>query len=395
MDVDPHIRPGDAMRRIPTEQLRTGDRIGRDILASPDELPLLRAGIRVSDSYCESLRRSNITSVWVDDGLSEGIEPLEVMGERTKQRATAAIREAFRDVSRSLVTGDTLPVNAVQEMTEVAELICSDVSANVHSALALNDLANADGYTMKHSLAVTALGLSLGLRVMRRFGWVDDLGCRRFDGIDERLSLLGVGLLLHDIGKLAVPAEILHKPGPLTEDEWAAMRAHPALGVKILQQADGISPLSRCVVRSHHERWDGTGYPAGKAGTDIHQFARIAAVADVFDALTSDRVYRSAMPTHEGYQFVLDRCRRDFDPEVVEVFRTSVAPHPPGTGVVLSDGSCGVVKEVRPGSMTAPVVRLVIDRSGESLALKEIDLSEWPGLTIVSTQFDPWESTTR
>ena len=124
-----------------------------------------------------------------------------------------------------------MSADTVQEMRQVAEMIVGDVAGNVHSALALNDLANADGYTLKHSLAVTTLGLSLGLRVMQRYGWVDVHGKRRFDGIEDRLAPLGVGLLLHDIGKLAVPPEILRKPGPLTEEEWKAMRAHPTLGV--------------------------------------------------------------------------------------------------------------------------------------------------------------------
>jgi HD-GYP domain-containing protein (c-di-GMP phosphodiesterase class II) len=377
------------MRRVQTEQLRTGDRIGRDVLASPDALPLLRAGIRVSDSYRQSLQRARITSVWIDDGLSEGIEPLEVLSHHTKSRATSAIRDAFRDVSKSMSGATTMPVDTVQEMTDVAELIVGEVAGNVHSALALNDLANADGYTMKHSLAVCALGLSLGLRVMRRYGWVDAYGKRRFDDIEQRLSILGVGLLLHDIGKLAVPSEILQKPGPLTEDEWQAMRAHTTLGVGILQQAQGISPLARAVVRSHHERWNGRGYPAGQSGAQIHQFARIAAVADVFDALTSDRHYRRAMPTEEGWEFVVSRGGCDFDPEVVEIFRSSVAPYPPGTGVVLSDGSCGIVKEVHLDFVKLPVVRLLTDPSGAPIQPREIDLSRSPGLTVGSTAFDP------
>ena len=383
------------MRRVPVEHLRTGDRIGRDIRSGPAELPLLRAGIRVSDSYRQSLQRSNITSVWIDDGLSEGIEPLEAIGERTKQRAEVAIHAAFRDVSRALVEGNTLEDEIVREMGDVADLICHDVAANVHSALALNDLANADGYTMTHSLAVTALGLSLGLRVMRRYGWIDNQGNRRFDGIDERLSTLGVGLLLHDIGKLAIPPEILQKPGPLTAEEMAAMRSHPTLGVRILQDADGISPLSRAVVRSHHERWDGTGYPAKKARTEIHQFARIASVADVFDALTSDRPYRRAMATHLGYEHIVSRSGRDFDPEVVEVFRLSVAPHPPGTGVVLSDGRRGIVKEVRPDSVTRPIVRLVLDAAGGPTPGPDVDLSLCADLTIVSTAIDPFATAQR
>jgi hypothetical protein len=181
------------MRRISIGQLRTGDRIGRDVVSSPDAPPMLRAGIRVSDSYRQALIRYNITSVWIDDGLSDGIEPLEVLSENTKRRATTAIRDAFRDVSRSMSAGNAMPVDTVQEMTEVAELIVSEVAGNVHSALALNDLANADGYTMKHSLAVTALGLSLGLRAMRKYGWIDLRGERRFDAIEQRLSTLGIG----------------------------------------------------------------------------------------------------------------------------------------------------------------------------------------------------------
>ena len=376
--------PDWGMRSIPLSELRTGDRLGRDLFAGAGALPLLRAGVRLSESYRDSLQRAGITSIWIDDGLSEGIEPIEVLEESTKLRARAAIRDAFRDVSRSLVRGATLSPDAVQEMRDVAELIVGDISSNVHSALALNDLANADGYTLKHSLAVTTLGLSIGVRVMRQYGWTDAVGAQRFDGIDNRLTTLGVGLLLHDIGKLAVPQEILRKPGPLTDDEWKAMREHPMLGFQILRKAAGINPLARAVVRSHHERWNGAGYPDRQTGTGIHQFARIAAVADVFDALTSDRDYRTALPLHKGYAFVVERSGRDFDPDVVDVFASFVAPYPPGTPVVLSDGSRGLVKEVRQHAVTTPTVRIVMNPAGELITPREIDLSRLPGLTIVS-----------
>ena len=293
------------MRRVPIAEIRTGDRLGRDVHTTPDALPLLRAGVRLSDSYRHSLQRAGIPSVWIDDVFSEGIEPLEVLEESTKQRATAAVHEALRNVSESMPRGGRLSANVAQEMNEVAELIISDIARNIESALALNDLANADGYTLKHSLAVTTLGLSLGLRVMRKHGWVDAHGKRRFDDVEGRLAPLGVGLLLHDIGKLAVPHEILHKPGALNGEEWEAIRAHPMLGVQMLQKASGISPLARAVVRSHHERWNGSGYPEGRVGVEIHQFARIAAAADVFDALTSDRSYRGALPAYEGYDMVI------------------------------------------------------------------------------------------
>jgi HD-GYP domain-containing protein (c-di-GMP phosphodiesterase class II) len=388
------------MRCVAIEQLRPGDRLGRDVSTNADGLPLLRTGIRISDSYIQSLQRAGVHSVWVDDGLSEGIEPLEVLEEVTRQRATKSIREAFRDITRSLPRPGTvvkpgaaaqpgsLSDTAIDQMQEVAEMIVGDVSRNIHSAIALNDLANADGYTLKHSLAVTTLGLAVGLRVMWKHGWIDGQGKRRFDGIDERLAILGVGLLLHDIGKLAVPPAILRKRGPLNEEEWQAMRAHPMLGVDILRKAEGISPLARAVVRSHHERWDGTGYPENRSGEDIHQFARIASVADVYDALTSDRDYRPAWSMPDGYDFVVTRGGKDFDLEAVAAFQECVAPYPPGTWVLLSDGSAGLVKEVRQGFVKTPVVRVLRDPAGAMIEPREIDLATTPGLSITSTKVD-------
>ena len=156
----------------------------------------------------------------------------------------------------------------------------------------------------------------------------------------------------------------------------------------MLLRAEGISPLSRAVVRSHHEWWTGGGYPDGQSGEAIHQFARIAAAADVFDVVTSDRCYRRGMPTHEGYELVVDRCAGDFDPEVVDVFRSSIAPYPPGTAVRLSDGRGGIVKQVRPGPETIkyPVVRVVMDSAGALVPPQDVDLFREPGLTIVSTE---------
>jgi HD-GYP domain-containing protein (c-di-GMP phosphodiesterase class II) len=238
------------------------------------------------------------------------------------------------------------------------------------------------------------MAIAIGIRVMHRYGWLDAQGKRRFDDIENRLTPLGVGLLLHDIGKLAIPPDILRKPGKLTDDEWKAMKSHPMLGVDILKKAEGISPLARAVVRSHHERWNGSGYPEAKSGTDIHQFARIAAAADVFDALTSDRCYRTALQAFEGYNFIIERAGVDFDPEVVDIFKAFVAPYPPGTRVVLSDGCCGLVKEVRHDAVTRPIVRVILDPSGALAEPREIDLAKCPELTIVSTVFEIPELTT-
>jgi HD-GYP domain-containing protein (c-di-GMP phosphodiesterase class II) len=362
--------------------------VGRDIYTHHDMPPMLRRGAQISDSFRQSLVRAGVTSVWIDDDLSEGIDPLEALSEETRDHAIDAIRTLFVDVEERRGAGP-LSHQWVELMQDISRRVVADILENAHCALALNDLAIADGYTMRHSLAVAVLGLALGLRVIQKYGWVDFRGGRQYGEIDERLTMLGIGLMLHDIGKLAVPPEVLHKPGRLTPEEMELVRAHPETGYQMLK-GGGVSPVSRAVVRSHHEKWDGTGYPDGRAGAAIHQFARVAAVADVFDALTSDRSYRKGLPPHAGYEYILSHVGRDFDPEVVEIFRTSVAPHPPGTGVILSDGYCGIVKEVRQGSVNRPIVRVVLDPSGAQMEPKEIDLAAHSELTIVSADFDPW-----
>jgi len=378
-----------SVRRVPVEQLCAGDRIGQDVFARMDAPPLLRAGVRVSESYRHLLAQAGVSAVWVDDALSQGIQPLETLSAETKRRATVVIRDAYGEAAHALKHGQALTEQTIKRIESLVEQIASEVTGNIHAALALNDLANADGYTLKHSLAVTTLGLALGARYLPRHGWLDARNKRRFDGIEDRLLSLGVGLLVHDIGKLAVPPAILQKPGPLTPEEWVAMKSHPMEGVRILRH-DSISPLTRAVVRSHHEKWAGGGYPEGIKGTEIHQFPRIAAVADVYDALSSDRHYRPAWPMDKAWWFVVNRAGKDFDAEVVAVFQEAVTPYPPGTTVKLSDGSMALVKDVRPDRVTMPTVRVYQDSAGAAIEPFELDLGATP-LTIVQPD-DPGRS---
>jgi HD-GYP domain-containing protein (c-di-GMP phosphodiesterase class II) len=161
------------------------------------------------------------------------------------------------------------------------------------------------------------------------------------------LIRLGTGLLLHDIGKLAVPFDVLHKPGRLTDDEYALIKHHPETGYHMLKNSPSISMLSTAVVRFHHERWDGTGYPSGKAGDAIPLFARIASVADVYDAITSVRSYANAQSPGAAYNEILMGSGGQFDSKVVEMFRHVVAPYPKGETVMLSDGRKGIVARLQ------------------------------------------------
>ena len=168
----------------------------------------------------------------------------------------------------------------------------------------LSALHTHDPYTYRHSLRTVRLSLLLG----------------RACGVSQpELRALSLGAVVHDLGKIFIPGEVLHKEGPLDEDEWAAIRRHPADGARLL---DGVSaPQGVCrVVAEHHERWDGRGYPAGLRGDEIDFNARVVAVADAFDAMTSERPYRAAARFEAGAA-ELERCAgTQFDPDVVLFF---------------------------------------------------------------------------
>ena len=265
----------------------------------------------------------SLVSAGVHDALDAKLPPVRLT---PRAQVTAAIGELFSGASRALAQGRSLPVTTALELNGLAQLLVRDIARGIHSPLAPHNPVKGDGCMVKHALSVTMLGLSLGIRVFRRYGWTDRLGHRRYDGFFYPLTQLGLGLLVHDIGKLAVPVHILQKPESLTPNEWHAMKAHPTLGAGMLREIDGISPLAIAVVESHHERWDGSGYPYGQTAQTIHQFARIAAVADVFDALTSDRNYRRALTVHDACDYIISRSGMDFDPQVIDVFRTCIVP---------------------------------------------------------------------
>jgi HD-GYP domain-containing protein (c-di-GMP phosphodiesterase class II) len=370
------------MRLMATRRLQPGVVLGRDVMdGRPTNIPLLRKGVQLTDRHRDALLAAGVHAVYIDDAISEGIDVKQVLDAETRQRATVAVSQAFDGCKESLSHGGSVPDSVVNDLQKVAEMIARDIEENADMAVALGDLASADGYTLQHSIDVAAVGMLVGQKLFREKGWIDHTGKRTFDRRDRRLARLGLGLLLHDIGKLIIPLDILNKPGQLDEAEWELMRAHPRAGVEMLR-SDLISPLVKVVVRSHHERWDGGGYPDGLAGDQIHQLARIAAAADVYDAVTSERVYASARPPDVGVRIVLDGAGRAFDPDVVDVFRRVVSPFPPGIEVELGDGRRGVVVSVPQTDLTRPLVRIGWEADGRTVSPYEFDTATDPSLDV-------------
>ena len=204
-----------------------------------------------------------------------------------------------------------------------------------------------------------------------------------------RLRELAVGALMHDLGKIIIPAEVLNKPGPLTAAEFEQVKQHSYQGFEILRQQGEIGLLSAHVALQHHERIDGTGYPRGLAGTDIHEYGRIVAVADVYDALVSDRAYRPRYLPHQAAEILVEESHTTLDDQVVRCFLRKVAFYPVGTVVRLSTGVIGVVVDVNQPMTVRPVVRILYDAEGNSLSeLYEVDLTKDSHISIIEVVSD-------
>jgi HD-GYP domain-containing protein (c-di-GMP phosphodiesterase class II) len=375
------------MRLIPTSRVSEGAALGRDVLVGrADGVPLLRAGAKITSRYRDKLIEAGVNAIYVQDEESEGIVPEPIVGDETRAIATRAVAGAYAGAKEAVASGRPIGAKEIDALADVIERILLEIQESGGVALALADLACADAYTLQHSIDVTALGLLIGQHLLRSRGWLDFTGARRFTRIDERLSHLGLGLLLHDIGKLAIPTAILHKPGKLTATEWEVMKTHPRAGVDLLR-GDYWSPLVKAVVLRHHERCDGSGYPDAKTGGQIHEMARIAAIADVYDAITSERLHAPARPPAVGVRAILDGAGTLFDADITDVFARLVAPFPPGIEIRLTDGRRALVAAVPGLPLDRPVVR-VLDGPGSP---QEIPLLSNPSLRIAG--WDPVPST--
>jgi HD-GYP domain-containing protein (c-di-GMP phosphodiesterase class II) len=347
------------MRLVSLSNLQEDARLARDIVSGRDGGPLLRAGVSLSARFIEHLHKAGIQAVWIDDELGRGIDPVPVISPQTRGLATRALSALHEEAKRAVAAGRGLEPEATDDLSDVVDAILQEIEEHDGKAVVLADLCGPSAYNAQHSIDMTALGLLVGRRLITEHGWLDYKGERQDDRHEERLFRLGMGLLLADIGKLAIPESILNKPGKLTEEEWEMVKNHPKAGVKLVRDAGAWCPLVQGCVLRHHERWNGAGYPEGKVGAEVHEMARIAAVADVFDAITSERPFAPAKPTHVAVQTILAGAGTQFDPVICEVFSRRVAPFPAGVEVELSDGRRAIVVSVPELELDRPVLRVI------------------------------------
>ncbi|MBX6378858.1 MAG: HD-GYP domain-containing protein, partial [Clostridia bacterium] len=344
-----------------------GRRLARTVYAE-DGRPLLQAGVVLTQRYVEALRQRGCVGVYVEDPLNPDGPSPDAIDEVTRLEATSAAAAAYAN----LATGRPVDVSRVKA---AVERILDALSANPEASMALSVLKGSDHQTFVHSVNVCVLSVALAVAA----------GLTRSAVVE-----MGVGALLHDIGKVALPAAILQKAGPLAPDERRLMESHTTLGYELLRRNPMVSLRSAHVAYQHHERWNGTGYPRGLSGEAIHRYARIVAIADVFDAMTSDRPYRPAPGPKVALSFLQEESGKGFDPWLVPLFVPRVAHYPNGTIVRLSTGDLAVVVRQVPGRPERPVVRVVADRHNEPVTpAYEVQTSEAVTIDGVLRDYPP------
>ena len=304
-------------------------RVERDLLIKIESQPLLQPAYH------------DVT------GLEEEVEIV-----RESHRAT---KELFYTLMEDVRVGKN--INTLGAKKVIGELVES-VIRNPDALTCFTQLKKKDEYTAQHSMRVCILALAFGRHV----------------GLDKHeLNLLGLGALLHDIGKMKVPNEILNKPGTLNDYEYALMKSHVPRGVEILDKTSGIPRPAIEVARCHHERYSGNGYVNGLKGDQIGLFGMMGGIVDCYDAISSDRAYHTGMSAHGALKKMYEWRNRDFHPGLVEQFIQCMGIYPIGSVVELNTGEVGVVVTTNRMRRLKPRVALVL----------RADFNPYPGATMV------------
>lgn len=326
------------MRYINIDHAEPGMVVGKSIYNEQGSI-LVNYHVKLTEKLISRMKELGLLGLYIDDELSTDIQVEDLISDELGVKATQALTKL--DIDAAL---------------EVASDITEELSLNGDINVNLVSLRTSLDYTYKHSVSVAILSVLTGI----------GLGLKK-----SMLKELAASGLLHDIGKLNIPVDILQKPGPLTDEEYELVKAHSELGYEKLKGNINISSKTKMGVYMHHENMNGTGYPLGLQGNQIYMFAKIIHIADVYDAITSERTYKKAQSPQEAIEFLMNHAGSMFQPEYVKAFITYIPVYPKGRNVVLSDGSVAVVVENRQHNTLYPVVRRLSD--GETIDLSEQD----------------------
>ena len=302
------------------------------------------------------LKEAGIKHVFIEDEIDTSVEeaaaysPANLSNPRDIKRARLLHGEGMsiaKNMFQNIKNGEKIDYNTA------SKFVCSVVEESMITSdilVTMNNLGKLSEYDYYHAVNVCILSITIGKK----------LGLSKLE-----LKELGNAAFFHDIGKSKIDEKILHKPGKLTDEEFAKVKQHPQLSCDILKESTSVPVQILKAIAQHHERSDGTGYPKGLKERDISEYAKIISIADVYDAATSDKSYRECQTPVQALKFIFSWSGRQFNEALVKFFISLMGVYPVGTTVNLDSGEYAVVIEVNKSKSMMPKVLVVTDSKGE------------------------------
>jgi putative nucleotidyltransferase with HDIG domain len=327
-------------------------------------LDLFTAGVSVQGTELQNeVRSRDITHITLKS-VPEGKRNLmEVYTD-----AIDVVKNVMNDIRMGKIPRSEETNNIVSEITDL-------VFSNTNAMIGLTMIKDYDNYLYNHSVNTTILALALA----------------RFMKLDKKeIHAIGVGSLLHDVGKTGVAEEIIKKPGVLSSDEWEKVKQHPVLGSRIIERMEGLEEAVGRIVYEHHIRFDHSGYPEAKTDIHIHPLSMIVSVTDAYDALTTLRAYQQPYHPIEAIKILRKLSGKHFDPETVKAFENMIGLYPVGTMVRLSTNEVGIVTKINHEFSDCPTVKVIYDKDVKEISEPfEIDLAAKRDSLSIIAPMDP------
>lgn len=330
---------------------------------------LLKKDTQLNCELVKKIKMNGLFYIYIEDSISEGIEIQTVIDDEAK----ADIIFSFRDIFEKKISGNRTPdlisSGSISALDNLVDVILSEISNKHDLSYMAVELMGTDMSTYSHCVNTAIISLLMAIDLK--------MGMRKCKDI-------GMGAILHDIGKIQIDSDILNKLSPFTPEEFEEMKRHSEYGYNMIKGKTMLNGVVKSIVIHHHEKLDGLGYPHKLGKNKIPDYVRIVTIADMFDAMTSDRVYRKRMPVHVVLENLMVDCVNKTDPIIFDSLVRQIVMYPPGTVAHLNDGSRTIVTEYNKLSPTRPKLRIL--ESPNYQQGNEIDLMKELRLLIVSTE---------
>lgn len=356
---------------ITNKYLKPGMILAKDIVlynSSNFNTLLLSKGQVLNNTFIKRILNNKIEGAYIESEAFADINVESYINDNLKAETLTHLKDIYYEFKMS---SGKINTKSIMKLSVLVNNLITELLYKDELTYNVIDFKDFDSYTYQHCLNVAVLSMSTGISLSIS---------------EQKLHDLGMAGLLHDIGKMAIPLEILNKPGKLTNEEFEIIKAHPVNAVKLLKNLIPNSVLR--AIESHHEKVDGTGYPYGRKNNEIDILGKILAVCDVYDALTSDRPYRKAAFPNEVIEYIMGCADTHFDYEILNPFFKVIVAYPIGTFVRLSNGKLAVVVKNYSENILRPLIRIV---NSDGTVGEDIDLlydKEYMNITIVDMGYD-------